>query len=189
MIFVTPAFIEETFTESGAITRPITVSNSGSATGTYEAWIEGTNDWLSLSGATTGTVSGGSSQSFDAAINAEELDNGTYTTTIKISTNDQNNPLFEIPCTIIVSKEGIATISLGDRILVYPNPTRGELRVESGELRVESVEIFDVFGRLVSNLKSQISNQIINISHLPTGIYFIKIHTETRTVTKKIIKY
>jgi hypothetical protein len=81
-----------------------------------------------------------------------------------MSTNDPANPLFEIPCTIIVSKEGIATISLDDRILVYPNPTRGELRISplplrdfpqrgkeedsvNGELRVESVEIFDVMGR------------------------------------------
>jgi hypothetical protein len=31
-------------------------------------------------------------------------------------------------------------------ILVYPNPTTGELRVTSDELQVTSIEVFDVFG-------------------------------------------
>jgi hypothetical protein len=201
MISVTPAFIEETFTESGAITKQITVSNSGSATGTYEAWIEGTNNWLTLSGATTGTVPGGSSQSFDAVIDAEELDNETYTATIKISTNDPANPLFEIPCTIVVSKDRIATISIGDRILVYPNPTNGILYITNVETdnypslqhnnTPTNIEIFDVFGRTVGanlRVRPEDAQNTLDISYLPAGIYFIKIQTETGTVTKKIIK-
>ena len=87
---------------------------------------------------------------------------------------------------------------------VYPNPTTGELRIENGEWRkengewrmekgewrIENIEIFDVFSRKlsqISNLKSQISNQI-DISHLPAGIYFVKIRTETGEVVKKVVK-
>jgi len=68
---------------------------------------------------------------------------------------------------------------------VFPNPTTGELRVESGELRVESVEIFDVMGRKqsFSTLNSQFSTPI-DISHLPAGIYFLKVDN----VTVKVIK-
>jgi len=32
------------------------------------------------------------------------------------------------------------------------------------------------------------SHHLINISHLPTGIYFVKIHTEAGELVKKIVK-
>ena len=72
----------------------------------------------------------------------------------------------------------------------YPNPTTGELRVESGKLRVENIEIFDIYGKKmsqVSNLTSHISNQI-NISHLPAGVYFVKVYTENGMFVEKVIK-
>ena len=76
-----------------------------------------------------------------------------------------------------------------DRISVTPNPTTGELRVESGALRVESVDVFDVFGRNVSRLTSHISHPLsIDLSHLPSGIYFVRITTETGTVVRKVVK-
>jgi hypothetical protein len=63
---------------------------------------------------------------------------------------------------------------------IYPNPATGELRIENRELRIESVEIFDVYGRKHSILQSfQPSNfLILNVSHLPAGIYFIRIADE-----------
>ena len=70
-------------------------------------------------------------------------------------------------------------------VLVYPNPTTGELRVESGELKVESVEVFDVYGKRRKGEKEL----VINISELEAGVYFVKITTEKGVVTKKIIKY
>ena len=33
------------------------------------------------------------------------------------------------------------------KIGIYPNPTTGELRIESGVLRVEVIEIFDISGK------------------------------------------
>ena len=88
------------------------------------------------------------------------------------------------------------------KLLVYPNPTTGVLnliqeRIEMSDVRYEILdvryetldmryEIFDIYGRnhQVSNLKSQISNQI-NITHLPAGIYFLKIGNETVKVVKQ----
>ena len=75
---------------------------------------------------------------------------------------------------------------------VYPNPTLGELRVESGEWRVENVEVFDVLGRKQETgsrrQEAECGRYELNISHLPAGIYFLKIQTETEIITKKIIK-
>ena len=75
-------------------------------------------------------------------------------------------------------------------IAIYPNPTTGELQVTSYELQVTSIEVYDIYGRKLSHIsypKSQISN-LIDISHLAAGIYFVKIKTEINEIIKKIVK-
>ena len=90
---------------------------------------------------------------------------------------------------------GITVISTGiadftaEKIRVYPNPTTGELRIENGELKINNVEIFDVYGRKISShhlIPS--SSHHLDISHLPTGLYFVKIATEQGAVVKKVVK-
>jgi hypothetical protein len=59
-------------------------------------------------------------------------------------------------------------------ISVYPNPTTGRLRIESGGLKISDVEIFDVYGRKVLSPMSQPSPEtVLNISHLTAGLYFL----------------
>ena len=73
------------------------------------------------------------------------------------------------------------------KIMISPNPTMGELRIESGELRIENVVIYDVFGKIqkIENWKTE---NRIDISHLSTGIYFVKISTESGEVVRKVLK-
>ncbi|MDR2971224.1 MAG: T9SS type A sorting domain-containing protein [Bacteroidales bacterium] len=74
-------------------------------------------------------------------------------------------------------------------VLVYPNPTTGELRVTSYELQVTSVEVFDIYGRAVSTHYSLLTTHYsMDISHLPAGIYFLKFETEKGPVMKKVVK-
>jgi hypothetical protein len=65
---------------------------------------------------------------------------------------------------------------------IYPNPTTGMLRVTSDELQVTSdklqVEIFDVYGRKCHASHITRHENDIDVSHLPAGIYFIKIENE-----------
>jgi len=63
------------------------------------------------------------------------------------------------------------------------------LSIESGELRVNNVEIFDVFGKKVLSQNSLTSPEtVFNISHLPAGVYFVRIFTESGEVVKKVLK-
>jgi hypothetical protein len=73
-------------------------------------------------------------------------------------------------------------------VRVYPNPTEGKLQFTTYNLQFTNIEVFDVFGRKVSNLTSQISNLFFDITHLPQGMYFVRITTKEGVVTKKIIK-
>jgi len=78
-----------------------------------------------------------------------------------------------------------------DDISIYPNPVTEELRITSYELRVEGIEIFDVFGKkqkAESERQNGENGLAINISHFPTGIYFVRIQTGKEMVIKKIIK-
>ncbi|MCL2434801.1 MAG: T9SS type A sorting domain-containing protein, partial [Lentimicrobiaceae bacterium] len=75
-------------------------------------------------------------------------------------------------------------------ITIYPNPTTGELIIVSGELRINNIEVFDVYGRKSSSHHpiTSSSHQKINISHINSGIYFVKITTNSGEVVKKVVK-
>ena len=75
---------------------------------------------------------------------------------------------------------------IGEQIVIFPNPTTGELTIMNYELQIENIEIFDVFGKK-KNAECRMQN-VIDISFLQAGIYFIKITTEKGIIAKKIVK-
>ena len=104
---------------------------------------------------------------------------------------------------------GIAEPNNHPSLRIYPNPTMGELWVDCRDAincvstmtptTITNIEIFDVMGRSVSvetrhatSLQSQIAHrpsQIeINISHLPAGVYFLRITTDEGVVVRKVVK-
>ena len=87
-------------------------------------------------------------------------------------------------------------------IVVYPNPTNEEFKVSGFGFNVTGIEIFDVMGKKVQSSKFNVQGSktlnfkpetlnfetVINISHLPSGIYFIRIQTENGVVVRKVVK-
>jgi len=76
-------------------------------------------------------------------------------------------------------------------IRIYPNPTTGELRIESVKLRVEDIAVFDIYGRAqkVEVRKQRAKGKfLMDISNLPTGVYFLWIRTEQGEVVRKVLK-
>ena len=69
---------------------------------------------------------------------------------------------------------------------IFPNPTVGELRLQGG---VDRVEVLDAAGKSVGVYEMAGKNQdVINISHLPTGVYLVKMNTSTGEILKKVVK-
>lgn len=62
--------------------------------------VEG--NWLKITNDAYGSIMGGANATLNLLFDADGLADGEYTATIKISTNDANNPLFEVPCTLTV---------------------------------------------------------------------------------------
>jgi len=74
---------------------------------------------------------------------------------------------------------------------IYPNPTTGELKIENGELKIKSIEVFDINGRkqkAESRRQKGQGKTVIDMSHLPTGMYLLHIDTEQGEVIKKVVK-
>ena len=89
---------------------------------------------------------------------------------------------------------GLSHVGINDNvnesaIVIYPNPTTGKLTIENGQLLVDNVEIFDVFGRKVFEQKTESGKQNeIDVSNLCSGIYLMKIYTDSGVVHKKVVK-
>jgi len=63
---------------------------------------------------------------------------------------------------------------------IYPNPVKNIITIVGDYL---SADIYDVFGKLVLNSKTQ---KTINVSTLSNGVYFININTKNTSTVKKI---
>jgi hypothetical protein len=75
------------------------------------------------------------------------------------------------------------------QIRIYPNPTDGQLIIDNGQWTIENVEIFNVIGQSVYSSTLGVASTLrLDVSHLPSGIYFIRIQTENGVVAEKIVK-
>lgn len=94
------------------------------------------------------------------------------------------------------STAGISNLAEEETILIYPNPVMNELRVRGLEFGDKSeLTIFNAYGEqvfpslLVSLLRrGDERGGVINISSLPSGMYFIKIHDGKNSGQARFIK-
>ncbi|MFD2942604.1 pectate lyase family protein [Flavobacterium notoginsengisoli] len=69
-------------------------------------------------------------------------------------------------------------------LVVYPNPVTNQMYILSDN--VQKVEIYNILGSLVKTIEK--NTESIDMSHLTTGHYIVKIKTDNGIVIKKIIK-
>ncbi|MDR2511746.1 MAG: T9SS type A sorting domain-containing protein [Bacteroidales bacterium] len=74
-----------------------------------------------------------------------------------------------------------------DLIRIYPNPIVDELKIDNENLNIKSVQITDISNKIIYNVQNSNLNSI-NVSHLPCGIYILKIETNKNVITKKFVK-
>jgi hypothetical protein len=76
------------------------------------------------------------------------------------------------------------------KIKIYPNPVIEELSIENDEFNVKSIEVFDERGNIVCLHSFHIlsANHTVDVSHLNSGIYFVRIVTEAGEAVRKVVK-
>ncbi len=72
------------------------------------------------------------------------------------------------------------------KIAIYPNPTVGKINITGTDNDAVDITIIDSFGRIVR--KQLLSNNEIDISELPAGLYFIIVNDNDQLITKRIMK-
>lgn len=100
-----------------------------------------------------------------------------------------NNPA--INDTLVVN-EGSSTLSQEDTfvtdLILYPNPTKDILNISTiNNLNDAFYTVFDINGKRVVNAK--LNSEIINVSHLRSGNYILRISSGNSIRSQKFIKY
>jgi YVTN family beta-propeller protein len=69
---------------------------------------------------------------------------------------------------------------------IYPNPAKSFFVIRSS-LPVKEIEIFDVSGKLIKEINFSTKEPKISLNGIKTGVYLLKIKTENKELTKKLI--
>jgi plastocyanin len=96
------------------------------------------------------------------------------------------------PQMVTVSQDGSTGIAINavNALRVYPNPTSGILTVVSGEStgKTDNLAVLDITGKTIfSNVVSSGMQYNLDLSSYPGGYYFVKVTSDTGTVTRKVI--
>jgi len=82
-------------------------------------------------------------------------------------------------------------VNLNDNLVLYPNPVRDNtlnLTLSKSDLGFSQIFVFNSLGSLVyqENVNGTItSNYTLQLPSLPSGVYFIKLHSSTKELVKK----
>jgi len=110
---------------------------------------------------------------------------GVYVATLQI-TNDCGADFYSKELTVILPSAGDLEVSRG--LNIFPNPSSGKVFLNLKEKTNFNVEIFDLAGKLVFNNQFNYLGQLqIDLEHLNSGVYQIKVFNENLNYQEKLI--
>ena len=108
---------------------------------------------------------------------------------IVVSTDARYSFNLEYSRTLVANfKGGIGVVENAEMdLMVYPNPVEDQVVVNGKELR--RIEVYSVTGKSLLIESADIGNSVIlDLRHLPNGIYFLRIENSENVLSRKIIK-
>lgn len=120
-----------------------------------------------------GSLLGGTEEEITFTFNTFGMNNGEeYHANLLITTNDVENPEFNIPVTLKVGVDGVEETA-NQLASIYPNPATSMVTLEGENLN--SVAIYNVAGQLVRIVK--LNNVVNNIDmNVESGVYFFNVY-------------
>lgn len=77
--------------------------------------------------------------------------------------------------------------TLDKSIRIYPNPSNGIFNIQNnGNINLTSIEVIDINGRVIKSNTSTFNQ--VDLNDVSNGIYFVKLKSNSTTITKKVIK-
>ena len=104
------------------------------------------------------------------------------------ATDNYSNQKLFISCVNIDVKNDEDIEELTTSLLLYPNPVKDQLHIAI-ESRVEDIAVYDVYGRPQDYKTTRLQDGInVNVSNLHSGVYFVMIKSDNKTLIEKFIK-
>jgi len=137
---------------------------------------------------------GGSLASASSTTNSYTINGLTGLTTYEIQVQavcDGQTSDWTAPITVMTTNVGIEEHLLNS-VTLYPNPAKEILNVQCTMNNVQwdgaTVEVFDVYGKLLQIVEISSEITTLNVSGLADGMYFVRVTTEKGAVTKTFVK-
>ncbi len=177
---VTPIF-DGTYDDWICIEHHVKLNDPGEKNGVQEFWINGNLEARLINLDFVGTYSA-------YAINAIFFENYWNSGSEKTQERYFDN--------IVVSTERIGCLDLTSStnpqhqydINVFPNPASGYVNFYCANQPVQNVRVFDMAGNILIEQKNYEQKGSIDIAHLNSGVYILKITSDKNVFTCKIMK-
>jgi len=140
----------------------------------------------------SGSIAPGNSQNINLTLNAQNLNEGTYTGEVNITTNGGN---ITIPIDYLVDVEQISNVPTNFSLSQnYPNPFNPSTIIEFSIPRLTNVslKVFDALGKEIVNLVDEEKSAgqykvTFDAKVLSSGIYFYRLDTDGYSQSRKMI--
>lgn len=100
---------------------------------------------------------------------------------------DYNYPVLTNDEETVFATLGINNPIVDASVLLYPNPVKDVVNIRSVS-QMQSVQLFDVQGRLLQTTVINNNEYQLNLTERITGVYFVKITTDSGAKIEKIVK-
>lgn len=107
---------------------------------------------------------------------------------IRVKTDDGNGGTLEQPISININDVNNASTDLitNQAVQVFPNPASSTLHVQ-GVRPNSTIQLISPIGTVVYEEQNKSSNSIVNITELPTGVYWLSVSDSNNTITTRMI--
>ena len=95
---------------------------------------------------------------------------------------------------VVMTGNQCTTLSVNDYTAIeenfklYPNPTADILKISNAKRSMYNVDIIDINGRVLMSKSFNETHSEMNLGNLVTGVYIVKIRTNSSEIVKRVIK-
>ncbi len=116
--------------------------------------------------------------------------------TLRISASNFNSPNntigWGIPnvCSFVLGLNNKSADLAFDELMVYPNPFNSLISIylNNSNEKIVSVSLNDMLGKTLQTFDANSNDFTLDLSNCDSGIYFLRIETDSKVLSKKIIK-
>lgn len=148
-------------TVDNSVTQVDDITLESNATGANYQWLDCNNNNVQINGANSSTFMATS--------------NGNYAVQVTENGCTDTSQCFAI------TQVNLDELLMNNEVVVYPNPTSANTTLLFKGNSPADIEIIDQTGRTVHETEKVKSGDILKISHLSPGTYYLKVHLEDGT--------